>query len=516
MAESTLLTCDLGTSALKAVLWSADGLMLARAEVACRTARPAPKRAEQDACTWWSAVCSACDQLREARGERTWRSIAAIGLSSQRETVVPCDRNGTPIRPAILWLDRRSEQEAGELANAAGGAHALQQRTGLIADASFTATKLLWLRRHDPEALRAHVFLQARDYLYFRLTGHFVTDRSLASRTLLWDLRGESFDEELCAFAGVRRDQFPSVEPSASAPFAISREASRALELTQGVPVSVGGGDRPCEALGTAATARRAMESSGTTTNLSIVLPELPPNFHSRLVYTAHVLPGELLVEQGMSSSGAVLDWFRDLSGADRAVLEQSAAAIPPGADGLMALPLFMGARATRWQTAARGALVGLTLGHTRGHVARALLEAISFELRACVALLAENHSSPDELVLVGGGNRSRLWSQIKSDVLARRLARLRCADAASLGAMLLAGKAIGLIDEQAAVRLNPVEEVFAPGEDSTVYAELAELYELLYAQLKPFFEAGSAAAQTPKPRQTAVLPVGSNSKEAA
>ncbi len=480
----TILTWDVGTTSVKVTLWAVDGVVVGQAGGEYPTDYPAPGQAEQDSQAWWDAAVTATRDLRDRVAESSWRSIAAVGLTSARESVVPLARDGSAMRPCILWFDRRSSAEAIELAEWAGGPGALQQRTGVTADAGFTATKLLWLARHDAEVLDAWKFMQPRDFMYYQLTGVPVTDPSLASRTMLWDIAAGTFDAGLCERVGVRLDQFPDVRPSASAPAGLSAAVARLLGLPAGLPVAVGGGDRQCEALGAGVTDDRAMESSGTTTNVSVALTPLPPHLDSRVNYSMSVLPGVVLAEQGMTTTGALLDWVRRMTfaGSDQDLETAFAEAerSGPGARGLLVLPFFMGAKATRWDPFARGAVIGLTLAHERGDLLRAAMEGIAFEVRACIAVLAATHAAPGEVVLMGGGNRSDVWAQVKADVLGQALGRLRHGEAAGFGAMLLAAAAVGLCDDPVAWarRLNPVERLFEPGADAGRYQALAALYE--------------------------------------
>ncbi len=491
MAVPALLTLDLGTSSCKASLWNVSGALLASADETYPTHYPRPDWAEQDAEDWWRAACGAarrCLALLPAVG----KNIAAIGLSSQREGVVPVAHDGRPLGPCIIWMDRRSRQEMETLVTEFGTAR-LHDITGVIPDPTFTATKLLWLRTHVPGALSAAFFLQPRDYLYFRLTGAFVTDYTLASRTMMFDIRARTWWAPMLDRVGIRQEQLPHLHASTEAPFRLAPEGAAALGLTAGIPVAVGAGDRPCEALGSGIAGRRAMDSTGTATNVSMVIRALPSVLQVSPC-SIHALPGRWLLEMGILTTASALRWFRDLTGLQAegpGTLGTEAAKSPPGARGLVALPFFMGARSVRMNPDARGALVGLSLGHTRGDIARAIMEGVAFEVGACIRGLQVLGLGAEELRVLGGGAKSDLWCQIKTDVLGIPLARPKHTEAASLGAALLAGAAIGLVPdpEAAAPDWNPIEVTFRPDPEAhKAYATHARLFEDCYAALTPLF----------------------------
>lgn len=486
-----LLTLDLGTSSCKASLWNASGALLASGDETYPTHHPHPDWAEQHAEDWWRAACGAARRCLAAH-PGGGKGIAAIGLSSQREGVVPVARDGRPLGPCIIWMDRRSRRETETLAGEFGAAR-LHDITGMIPDPTFTATKLLWLKAHAPEALAAAFFLQPRDYLYFRLTGAVLTDYTLASRTMMFDIRARTWWMPMLDRLGVRQEQLPPLYASTEAPFRLTPEAADALGLTPGIPVAVGAGDRPCEALGAAVAGGRAMESTGTATNVSMVIRAVPTVLEVSPC-SIHALPGRWLLEMGIVTTASVLRWFRDLAGLSSeglGTLEAEAAKSPPGARGLVALPFFMGARSVRLNPDARGALVGLSLGHGRGDIARAIMEGVAFEVEACLRGLRALGLQADEVRVLGGGARSDLWCQIKADVLGIPLARPRHTEAASLGAALLAGAAVGLVGdpEAAAEAWNPVQVSFTPDPGvRQAYAAAARLFEDCYAALTPLF----------------------------
>lgn len=429
MRRLTILAIDIGTTACKAVLTGPDGSVAGMGQAEYPTHHPRPLWAEQDPEDWWHAAVEATRAALHAAGGRPFE-VAAIGLSSQRETVALADAAGRPLARAISWMDRRGAEQVHRLVDKLGF-EAIHRHTGMVPDAAFTLAKLLWLAEHEPELLgRARWLLQPRDFVAHRLTGQFITDPSLASRTMMWEAEAGRWWEPAFDELGIRPERFPPVVSSHAVIGRLSPAAASALGLPAGIPVVAGGGDRCCEALGVGLTLGQAMESTGTTSNLSVVVASLPERRDPRLAYTAHVLPGHWLAEQGLNATGAILRWLRQLaySAEHRQARQEGhdvyermtaeAAEVPPGAEGLLLFPYFMGARAPRWQPTARGAVVGLTLQHGRAHLVRAAMEGVAFELRACHRVLEEAGLAPREVVAMGGGAKSRLWLEIKAAVL--------------------------------------------------------------------------------------------------
>jgi len=485
-----ILTLDLGTTACRASVFAMDGRVAAQASVEYPTLHPEPGAAEQDPAAWWDAAARGCAALPEAARRR----VVAVGLSSHRGGVVPMDAGLRPLGRCVIWMDRRSAGEIDAFVRTFGRER-VHDVTGLVPDTEFSAGKILWLRAHAPDVFRAaRLYLQPRDYLYLRLTGHAATDFTLASRTMLLDVVRRTWWAEAFAYVGITPDAFPPVYASAAAPHRVAADAAAALGIPQGVPVALGAGDRPCEVLGAGAGRGRVMVSTGTTTNVSAASLGVPAARDPRVMCSLHAIDGAFLLEQGMSTSGSILRWLRDtlLGGTvDYRRLDALAGPRPAGADGLVFLPFMMGARATRWDPDARGTWFGLTEAHGLGDLARSIMEGIAYEVRACVGLLQGMGLSPREVVAVGGGARSALWDQILADVLDRPVGVPRQTDAASLGAMLLAAAATGRLGavEEAAREINPAAETYAPDPAAAArYGVLYDVYNRLYEALRPVF----------------------------
>ncbi len=489
-----ILTFDLGTTACKTTLFDLKGQILAQAEKEYLLYHPQPMWAEQEAEDWWEAAVETCRQVLAGQEAE----VLGIGLSSQRETMVPISKDGKPLSRAIVWMDRRAHREAEELSRQAGREN-LHQRTGMIPDSTFSATKLFWWQRHAQAIMREAVtFLQPKEYLAFRLTGVAATEPSLASRTMLYDIRKGEWCQDLVELVGLRPEQLPPLVSSTDVVGKLTAQAAEILGLPSGVPVVAGGGDRQCEALGAGISGQLAMESTGTTSNLSFATAQLPAELDARVVSSCHALPGQWLIEQGLTTTGSILRWYRDnFAGPERMAAEdlgistydlisRQAANAKAGANKLLLLPFFMGAKATRWNPDARGVVFGLTLDHGRKELARAVMEGVAYELRACLDVLAGMKMLPERIVLMGGGSKGELWNQIKANVTGFAVGLPRQTEAASLGAFILAGAGIGLFLDPAATSqsINPVVRHFE------VNRREKETYDGLYAIYNELYEA--------------------------
>ena len=476
MTVSTVVGIDLGTSGVKGLALDEGGALLAGAEAAYPLATPRPGWVEQDPADWWGATTAVLEQLRRDAGP-----FAGIGLTGQMHGLVALDAHERPLRPAILWNDQRTAVECAEI-EATVGRERLISLTGNRALPGFTAPKLLWLRRHEPDlyARIAHVLLP-KDYLRLRLCGERASDVSDASGTLLLDVARRRWSEELLDALGLDPGWLP---PALESP-AVSG-ASR-----EGVPVAAGAGDQAGGALGV------GVEGPGP---ISVVLGTSGVVFAAEERYTAdpearlhsfcHAAPGAWHAMGVMLSATASLSWFRDRfapgTGFDELIAE--AAAWPAGAEGLLFLPYLAGERTPHADPDARGAFAGLGLRHDRGALVRSILEGVAFGLRDSLDLLRELGIGPTLARVSGGGARSETWLRIVASVLELPLERVAVDAGAAFGAALLGGVAAGVwpdVHAAIAATVRPGERVEPVQEWIGTYRDQRERYRALYPALK-------------------------------
>ncbi|TZE81506.1 xylulokinase [Calorimonas adulescens] len=496
---NVIITYDIGTTSLKTVFFDTDGNILYSSSREYRIYSDGPGYAEQDPDDWWGAIIGTTRDGLAAIGDA---DIIGIGLSSQRETVTAVDNAGRPMMRAISWMDRRSKDEANILSKRFGFDY-LHDHTGLISDTTFTATKLLWFKNNGFDLCSAFKFLQPKDYIIYKLTGEYVEDYSLACRTMYLDIKDKKWMKDVLDFIGINPEKLPSLVYSDEVAGRLTREAAAVLGLRDGIPVVAGAGDRQCEALGVGIDRDTAMESTGTTTNLSVSLDSVPKNIDKRVTVSIHSLRDKYLMEQGMTTSGTIYRWFRDeFCKSERETAEQFDLDVydlidekiekkPVGSGGLILLPFFMGAKATRWNPNARGTILGFTLGTDRWDIARAILEGVAYEINACIGVLEENGIEISEMIGMGGGSKGRVWSQIKADVTGKRVKKTRTQEAASLGAYLLTLKGLGIINDPVtkAREINSAVEYITPDEAAhEKYKKYYNVYEELYSLVEPIF----------------------------
>lgn len=312
----------------------------------------------------------------------------------------------------------------------------------------------------------------------------------------MFDINKRQWWEDIFEFVGVKIFQFPRLCYSDEIIGYLKEDVAKVLGLKSGIPVVSGGGDRPLEALGAGIIKNRVMESTGTATNVSMSADRVPENLDKRVVCSCHVIRDYYLIEQGISTSGTILRWVRDnfYKGEKEKgenvyeIIDSEAQSSGAGAKGVLLLPFFMGSRATRWNPDAKGVLFGLTLTHSRSDIARAVLEGISFEIRACVEILEAMGLEANTVVSMGGGAQSRIWCKIKADVTGKKVVVEKVQEAASKGAMLLASYAIGARNNLIEDEREVLYEYIPDEKNHEIYNKLYEVYNQLYESVSHLF----------------------------
>jgi xylulokinase len=464
----TVIGIDVGTSAVKAIAVGEDGAVLARREISYPLSTPRPGWSEQDPEDWWRATEQALDGL--VPGE-----IAGIGLSGQMHGLVTLDASDAVIRPAILWNDQRTQAECDEI-EALVGLDRLIALTGNRALTGFTAPKLLWLRRHEPDAYAriAHVLLP-KDYVRLRLTGERAIDVADASGTLLLDVAQRRWSSEVVSALELDPAWLPPVLESP----AVSGETAG------GVPVAAGAGDQAAGALGVGVDRPGPLSVVlGTSGVVFAALPAYAADPQARVHAFCHAVPDTWHQMGVMLSAAGSLAWLRGVVGGEFGDLVSEAAEWEPGVEGLTFLPYLTGERTPHADASARGSFTGLSVRHDRGALVRAVLEGVACGLRDSFDLVGGGSLGRAS----GGGARSDLWLQIVASVLELPLERVAVEEGAAYGAALLGGVAGGVWSDvgeavSACVRthgrVEPVSEWIAP------YREVLDRYRALYPAIK-------------------------------
>ncbi|HYL83990.1 MAG TPA: xylulokinase, partial [Candidatus Angelobacter sp.] len=447
-----LLGIDVGTGGTRAIVIDYGGKLISSATADHQPfATPHIGWAEQAPEDWWRATCVAVRQAL-ASAHLTGKDITSVGFSGQMHGAVLLDERGNVVRPALIWCDVRTEKQCRDLA-AALGLQRLIQLTCNPALPNFTLTKILWVRENEPENWQRvrHVLLP-KDYVRFRLTGERATDMADGSGTLLLDVAHRRWSREMLDAAALDESLLPAVHESPDICAKVSSQAATESGLAARTPVVAGAGDQAAGAVGMGIVSPGTVSATIGTSGVVFAATDRPALDTRGRVHTfCHAIPGRWHVMGVTQAAGLSLRWFRDTfttnsSGAAASYdqLTAEAAKVPPGSDGLLWTPYLMGERTPHLDGSARGALVGLTASHTRGHVVRAILEGVAFSLRDTFTLFQEMNVPVSSIRLGGGGARSPLWRQIQADVYGHSVELVEAEEGAAYGAALLAGVGAG------------------------------------------------------------------------
>ncbi len=501
-----ILAVDLGTTALKCALHDAHGRVLAKATEEYQLITPDPLSVEMEVETYWQAFkAAAAKVLKESAVP--FSEIKSLGISAQGETLILVDRAGRPLRRAIVWLDNRAQAEAGELGERFGHRAAYEITGQVKLVPTWPAAKILWLRRHEPEVVaRTAKFLLIEDYFLHRLTGEYVCEGSLVTSTCYWNFQTRQWWPEMLAALEIRDDQLPQLCESGVLVGQLRPEVAEELGLSPHTVACTGALDQACGAIGVG-NIQSGIFSENTGAALAICAtvnqPTLDPNDQMPCHY--HGVPG-LYMEHTFTGGGMVLRWFRDeFAALERQVAQASgldaydlmgteAAQVAPGCEGLVMLPHLQGAMAPEANPKAKGVFYGFTLRHGRNHFTRAIMEAVGFIVRRNIEVIEGLGIPVNEIRALGGGARSRVWKQMEADITQRPVLTTTNEEAATLGAAILAGKAVGLYAsiEEAASQMVQIKERFEPqAANRAIYDEAYRTYARLYDELCPLFEQG-------------------------
>ena len=499
---SHLLGIDIGTSGTKVIAIDESGKLVATAAAEYDLSTPKPLWAEQNPADWWDATCACCRQIVAQIGAD---NISGIGLSGQMHGLVMLDEAGKVLRPAILWNDGRTQKQCDQITEIVG-------RETLVAETAnpvltgFTAPKILWVRQNEPDIYaRARMHLLPKDYVRYELTGEFATEVSDASGTSLLNVPKRAWSQIVCEKLEIPLSHLPRVYESHEISGQISARAAQLTGLKAGTPVVGGGGDQAAGAVGNGIVQSGIISVVTGTSGVVFAFADTPAVDPQLRVHTfCHAVPNKWHVMGVMLSAGGSLRWYRDtLARSEKSVAEQmnidayeliarEADNIAPGAEGLLFLPYLSGERTPHPDPLARGAFVGLTVRHTKAHMARAVLEGVSFGLRDSLEIMKSMGVSIGNVRASGGGAKSSVWRQIQADVFDYPLSIIAIDEGPALGAALLAGVGAGIygsVEEACSAVVKVSRGASVIEENARIYNEYYRLYGALYPALKATFE---------------------------
>ncbi|WP_206997486.1 xylulokinase [Trinickia mobilis] len=484
------LGIDLGTSEVKVLLLAPNGSVIGTAGAPFTVSRPHPRWAEQNPADWWNGTRAAIAALREARPAE-FAQICGIGLSGQMHGAVLLDSVDRVLRPAILWNDMRSVDECAELTERAPDLHRI---AGNLAMPGFTAPKLLWVARHEPELFRhTACVLLPKDYLRLQLTGGKVSDPSDAAGTLWLDVARRDWSDTLLAACGMSRSQMPRLAEGSEPSGMLRAELAREWGLSGEVVVAAGGGDNATSAIGIGATQPGdGFVSLGTSGVLCVVGDRFRPNPASAVHAFCHAIPDRWHQMSVVLSAASCLRWVCKLTGTDEPTLLAEVEALD--GETLPSAPLFLpylsGERTPHNDPYAQGVFFGMTHATDRALLGYSVLEGVTLALADGLDALAAAGTEVSALSMIGGGARSAYWAQLLADALATKTRQHGGGETgAALGAARLGWLAAGG-DPSRVLTKPPVQAEFTPNAER--HAQLRErltAYRELYRHVQPLFE---------------------------
>ncbi|MFH0871150.1 MAG: FGGY family carbohydrate kinase [bacterium] len=492
---------DIGTSACRAVIFDLGFAVRGKEAVSLSLQVPHPQWAEQDADQVLTGVLRAIRAcLRKT--EISPREILGIGLSGVLYSLLAVDARGQPLHPPIQWSDNRAEAQSSRLEEAFREGD-LYRKTGCRNNAMYLLAKILWFKEELPSLYaRVHKLISIKDYVAHYLTGgDFITDYIVASASGLFNIHQQRWDQDVLSLLDLPGSYLPQAVPPQSCLGRIRGEVARRTGLLEGTPVYAGGGDGPLSNIGAGVIEPGQLNlsiGSGGILRMILDRPRLCPAQRT----WCYLLKEDLWILGGVNNGGMVLQWFWESfwgksppggkRGKDRfALLDEWAASVPRGCEGLIFLPYLTGERSPNWRTEARGAFFGIGSHHQRAHFSRAVMEGLGYQMFRVFQAMEEISGGVKEIRFTGGFTRSPLWGQMMCDILGRRALVPAVGEASALGASAMAALGMGIVSDLCKVTERvAIEKVLHPDGDSHQryrrgYGLFADLYEHSLADWK-------------------------------
>lgn len=503
---SFLAGVDVGTTGARCLIFDTAGRPLGGHYCDYGATYPQPGWVEQDGDLLTAKAMEACRAALASSGIPS-QDIAAIGFSAQRSVTCAVDREGRVVRPMFSWQDARTAAEVEDLRQLVD-ADEYYQQSGLPLGTTWIVTKLLWMRKHEPELYACtHKFVQNQD-LVLRAFGadEFCTDLCCMPFYGVWDVRRATWNESLLNKLGLGPAMFGQPTRPGTPVGAVSAVAAEKTGFAAGTPICVGGGDQNCSVVGMGAIRAGMATVTLGTAGLAILSTARPAAGFGGMMITHHAVPAMWEIEGLSNAAAAALRWYRDavgtlekereaLGGADAyQQLDELAAAAPPGSKGLLFLPYLATAATPRWNPQARAALVGLTFAHGRPELTRAVMEGVVLEIRDIIEQWFRAGLGLDSLRIGGGATRSALWNQIQADVYGRPVETLRVSESTALGAALLGGVGAGVFAsiEEGVRAMVAVDRQIEP--DPGRHQRYEEMYQAYTAAYEGLADSGAFA----------------------
>ena len=491
MDDNFFIGIDVGTSSVKGVMTDAVGKILSRSEREY-ILEIQGDRWELDAEEYWEKSKAVIHDLLQANVSIK-AQVLALSFSSQGETLICVDQNGMPLRKAIVGHDNRSTEEALEIQEKFGAEEICYQTGQPRVQALWPATRIAWLRKHDQDVFeKVNKFLLVEDYLIYRLTGKYVTEHTLVSSTLYYNIRTMAWWDPMLQYLGITKEKLPEVFPSGAVVGTTLDFVATETGLSPSTRIVTGAYDDVASALGAGNfTEGSVSETTGTAMAMVVTLDRAIPNYVINIPMQCHAIPGKYLLFPHGQTAGFVLKWFKEqfCEGELKRInsngedvydhLTSQAETVPPGAEGLIMLPHLMGSGSPEFDTKAKGVFAGITSGTTRGHFIRAILEAVACMMKRNLDALKTSGIVIKDVRTLGGGSKSKLWNQIKADVSNLPVTAVQGNETAALGAAILAATGAGFFSslECACKKMVQLGHTYIPDQHQH------KIYQSVYAR---------------------------------
>ncbi|WP_226037990.1 xylulokinase [Aquibacillus saliphilus] len=500
LSTPLILAHDIGTSGVKATLFNTSGVVKGSFTSPYRTSYLGHNEVEQNPLNWWQAICESTNYLiKENNIEPS--QINVVTFSGQMMGVVPVDKKGDSIHPAIIWADMRATKQA-NLATTSLGEDYLYHITGNKMTSSYSGPKIAWIKENKPKIYQAtYKFLQAKDYIVAKLTGAFLTDYSDASGTNLFDIHQKKWCDDIIDFWKIDKSKLPDVVASTKVAGTVKEQVASEIGLLEGTPVVIGGADGSCAALGAGiVNVGDAFNYLGSSSWVAGVSDNPIIDEQKRIFNFIHLDDTKIMPIGTMQAAGTLIDWvitqwYRDYSLTDKKkayqVMNQEIEQSTIGANGLTFLPYMLGERSPWWKEEIKASILGLTPEHKRGDFSRAAMEGITLNLRLILDALEESGLSMKEFWLFGGGANSMIWRQMVSDLFQKPI-NIPCdvEETTSKGAAIVGGIGVGLLKDFSVAKewQNHETTIFSNQKTHKEYNELLNRFTIAYYKTEQFY----------------------------
>lgn len=496
-----LLGVDIGTSGTKTVMFDTQGHTVASATVEYPLYQPQMGWAEQDPEDWWQATAETIRQVIAKSGANP-EDIKGIGLSGQMHGMVLLDGDGKVLRRSIIWCDQRTQAECDQITELVGRER-LIEITANPALTGFTASKVMWVKNHQPEIFeKTRKVLLPKDYVRYRLTGEYASEVSDASGMQFLDVPKRTWSREVLEKLGIPYDWMPAVYESQEVSGKVTRAVAELTGLKEGTPVVGGGGDQASGAVGNGIVKSGIISSTiGTSGVVFAYTDKVSIDPKGRVHTFCHAVPGTWHIMGVTQGAGLSLQWLRNEFGGEEkdlakfmgidpyVLMSAEAEQAPAGCNGLIYLPYMMGERTPHLDPYCKAAFFGLSAAHGRSDMIRAVMEGVSYSLLDCLNIIRELGAPVTEVRASGGGGRSKLWRQIQADMFGHDIYTINSSEGPALGVAILAGVGAGeyaSVPEACEACISRVDQLEPIKENVETYAKFYPIYQELYTALKP------------------------------